>query len=171
MAYLTVDEDGKEAIHSYKPIRQSGLMDDNLFWWSGEKRINLPPGTIKKLTGEQLTWNDEPVELIDHESLTKRFTIRICNESGCDIDKLYNHYKHGNEAKARQLIIAFRRVVLRLSLAESASEFGRDHATALHSIRTVQSDYQTSSDYRKLFGDVFNDYPELLSYKIGNRVK
>lgn len=34
--------------------------------WTDDKYcgyINLPKGTIKKLIGRKLTWNDEPVEL------------------------------------------------------------------------------------------------------------
>lgn len=167
MPYLTVDQDKKESMHAGIPVRENGVFDNIEFWWSGQNRINIPSGSIKKLIGHELTWEDDPVELIDYESLSRDFAVRVCNETGCDITQLFNHYKHGNEAKARQLIIAFRRVVLKLSLAVSAKEFDRNHATALHCIRTVQSDYKTNSEYRELFGDIIKDYPELLTYKIG----
>lgn len=64
MAFLAVDADFTECIFKYKPYRQQ----EDLMWVAAvediqEVFIELPQGTIKKLTGRTLTWDDEPVEL------------------------------------------------------------------------------------------------------------
>lgn len=61
MAWVAVDKDGKEAIFSEKPIRAL-----NCFWAvidADTQIIEPPKGSIKKLIGRELTWDDEPVEL------------------------------------------------------------------------------------------------------------
>lgn len=63
MAWLAVDRDGEECIYERKPIRVEyyGGM------WICEKgsniNIRLPHGSIQKLIGRSLTWQDDPVEL------------------------------------------------------------------------------------------------------------
>lgn len=64
MPYLAVNKDGVEAVFRFKPIR------DNFFrvWKPSEKYpfdalVELPKGTIKKIIGRELTWEDEPVKL------------------------------------------------------------------------------------------------------------
>lgn len=65
MAYLAVDKDGSELIFMNEPER-----DRRTGWWYDsdedtecEGGIGLPKGSIKKLTGKTLTWNDEPIEI------------------------------------------------------------------------------------------------------------
>lgn len=58
MAWLVVDErDNSEWIYEYKPERASS------FWYDIGECVKLPKGSIKKLIGRELTWNDEPVEV------------------------------------------------------------------------------------------------------------
>lgn len=60
MAWLAVDENEQEVIFEYKPLRAKN-------WWYTELNdfsVNLPQGSIEKLIGKNLTWNDEPIELI-----------------------------------------------------------------------------------------------------------
>lgn len=59
MAWLAVDQDESEFIYSNKPIRKYDLM------WEPNccNYVHLPKGTIKKIFGIELTWNNEPVEL------------------------------------------------------------------------------------------------------------
>lgn len=64
MAWLAVDKDGTENIYYLKPERKKK------YWVAEENQpqcyrdiIELPPGTIKKLIGIDLSWSDEPVEL------------------------------------------------------------------------------------------------------------
>ena len=61
MAYLCVDRNG-EYIADNEPIR-------DFFEWIGWRYvygesctlISLPKGTIKKLIGKEMTWEDEPI--------------------------------------------------------------------------------------------------------------
>lgn len=64
MAYVAVDKDGTESIHDLKPIR-----DEQEGYWAScasygkNDYVLFPKGSIKKLIGRTLTWDDEPVEL------------------------------------------------------------------------------------------------------------
>lgn len=61
MAWLAVDN-GEEWIYDRKPIRNK---DKNEFEieYLYDSAIQLPSGSIKKLIGRELTWEDEPVEI------------------------------------------------------------------------------------------------------------
>lgn len=67
MAWVAVDKNGEEAIYSTKPIRGTNEIKRNTEMWVlpsiGEHYICLPKGSIKKLIGKDLTWNDEPVKI------------------------------------------------------------------------------------------------------------
>lgn len=56
MAWLAVDKDGSEWIHEFYPTKSKRI-------WFSANTIQLQQGTIKKLIGRELTWNEEPVEL------------------------------------------------------------------------------------------------------------
>ena len=64
MAWLAVDENEKECIFETKPIRNRRY---NI--WRLQSRhcmcgvINLPKGTIEKIIGRSLTWEDCPVKI------------------------------------------------------------------------------------------------------------
>jgi hypothetical protein len=66
MAYLAVNKDGQELIfeslpercdYEYWTVFPSILSDDVM------DRITLPQGSIEKLIGRELTWDDEPIEI------------------------------------------------------------------------------------------------------------
>lgn len=61
MAWLAVSIDGTERIYSDKPIA------DGAGWWvcKGylDQCVTLPHGSIAKLIGRELTWEDEPVKI------------------------------------------------------------------------------------------------------------
>lgn len=59
MAWVAVDKDGTEAMYHHKPYRSKECF--NLYFI--KLRIELPKGSIKKLIGRDLTWEDNPVEL------------------------------------------------------------------------------------------------------------
>ena len=69
MAFVAVDKDGSEYIYDQvSPYRE----DDEDFWRANYDKhgesyscIELPPGSIAKLIGRELTWADDPVELKD----------------------------------------------------------------------------------------------------------
>lgn len=60
MCFVAVDDDGSEYVFSNIPKRRSLYKD----WidWAGYC-IELPSGSIRKLIGRDLTWEDEPCEL------------------------------------------------------------------------------------------------------------
>lgn len=69
MAWLAVDKNGSEYLYTKKPER---IIHYNVFrpneidfeiWGSSSPYIILIPGSIKKLIGRELTWEDEPVEI------------------------------------------------------------------------------------------------------------
>jgi hypothetical protein len=62
MAWLAIDKDGLEYIFDDCPVRKQ-LYNQ---WWNIEydgNCIHLPKGTIAKLLGYELTWEDDPVKL------------------------------------------------------------------------------------------------------------
>lgn len=63
MAYVAVSYSGAEIIFRNKPR----LHDNKYLSYSGEA-IKLPPGSIKKLTGKDLKFGDEPLEITIDES-------------------------------------------------------------------------------------------------------
>lgn len=58
MAWLAVDRSGQEIIGDIRPLRDSMIWDFKSYHY-----ILLPNGTIKKLIGRDLTWEDDPVEI------------------------------------------------------------------------------------------------------------
>jgi len=58
--WLAVDQDGEEWLFWEKPERND-LTGDG--WASWEENPCLPKGSIKKLIGKELTWEDEPFEI------------------------------------------------------------------------------------------------------------
>ncbi len=70
MAWLAVDENGTEGIYNAKPIRHklpgawgtptpAGIYDEDTWF----VYIPLSCGSIEKLIGRKLTWQDKPVEI------------------------------------------------------------------------------------------------------------
>lgn len=67
MAWLAVHKNGNESISPYIPTRWMDewvdMEDMGEDEWAIDKSIALPRGSIFKLTGRELTWDDEPIEL------------------------------------------------------------------------------------------------------------
>lgn len=78
MAWVAVDKDGKEIISPVKPERNC----QDMYWmcldsvsyevFTEEPQyedfgVVLPKGSIKKLIGRELSWEDNPVELKEDE--------------------------------------------------------------------------------------------------------
>ena len=62
MAWVAVTKQGREFISMCKTIRVTD--EDNYYGWKDTfTEIYLPKGSIKRLIGRELTWNDEAVEL------------------------------------------------------------------------------------------------------------
>ncbi len=67
MAFVAVDKDGTEWIY---PIEPNRFYDESLGEWDRTNDINipikLPYGTIAKLIGRELAWQDEPVAITEN---------------------------------------------------------------------------------------------------------
>ena len=64
MAWLAVNKDSSEIIYEVKPYRYKEEWVSRKDGWEREYRyMSLPKGSIKKLIGRELTWDDNPVEL------------------------------------------------------------------------------------------------------------
>lgn len=59
MAWVAVNKSRSEVIFDFEPYR----WNDSLWVEDTGDDIYLPKGTIKKLIGKDLTWEDNPVEL------------------------------------------------------------------------------------------------------------
>lgn len=60
MAWLAIDKDGSEYIYDQKPAKAG------TYWYSyysSDHNMSLPKGSIEKLIGIKLTWEDDPVEI------------------------------------------------------------------------------------------------------------
>jgi hypothetical protein len=57
MAFVACDENGSEWIYEHEPKKLTSV------WNNGGQHVELPSGTIKKLIGRDLSWDDDPVEL------------------------------------------------------------------------------------------------------------
>lgn len=60
MAWVAVDKDGTEWVFDSKPVRLA--IQWEIDGWDSVA-IELPPGSIERLIGRKLLWEDEPVEL------------------------------------------------------------------------------------------------------------
>lgn len=56
MAFVYCDKIGGEKISPEKPMRIADF-------WICKQMLSLPKGSIKKLIGRELNWDDEPVKL------------------------------------------------------------------------------------------------------------
>ena len=65
MAWVAVDKNGSECIFEKKPFRLRKQWMIPISFKNAEYCgfSDLPKGSIKKLIGRELSWNDEPVEL------------------------------------------------------------------------------------------------------------
>ncbi len=81
MAFVAVSKSGLERLFSKKPIRKKDFWYPSIIGqtctlndWGDEEYedlyddwIALPKGSIKKLIGRELSWEDEPVELKEEQ--------------------------------------------------------------------------------------------------------
>lgn len=57
MAFVAVNRNDSETIFNSEPFRTSK------YWDSNDDYVDLPTGSIEKLIGRKLTWDDDPVEI------------------------------------------------------------------------------------------------------------
>lgn len=58
--YLTVDKNGEEAVHNALPEKNGDEWITPNVW---DSSITLPKGTIERILGFSLDWNDEPFKI------------------------------------------------------------------------------------------------------------
>jgi hypothetical protein len=65
MAYLAVDQHGTETIYDFEPYRCGSIWVIHDYFDEGQDGygIELPKGTIEKIIGRTLSWEDEPYDL------------------------------------------------------------------------------------------------------------
>lgn len=72
--WLAVDRDGTERTYGSEPFRDKwcgwlediGLEENRMF-----EGVEMPEGTIEKLIGKKLTWNDEPFNYDAYVAISK----------------------------------------------------------------------------------------------------
>lgn len=62
MAWVAVDKSGRECIYQFRPLRIE-VTSKFMPRYNYSVSLVLPKGSIKRLIGKDLTWEDEPVEL------------------------------------------------------------------------------------------------------------
>lgn len=80
MAWVCVNSFGTELIFETEPHKAVYSWRDD---YGSCKCIEIPQGSIKKLIGRELTWNDEPVELNKNNMIFYRFGEIPKNEKSC----------------------------------------------------------------------------------------
>ena len=69
MSWLATDKDGEEYIYDSKPIREGNIwITEGLY----DNVNKLPEGSIEKLIGKKLTWDDEPYEILSESEELER---------------------------------------------------------------------------------------------------
>ena len=70
MAYLTVNKNGIEKMFKNRPFRDGDVWIDgtghtceNWYSFEPDTGITLPFHSIIAMTGQKLTWNDEPIKI------------------------------------------------------------------------------------------------------------
>ena len=64
MAWVAINENNTEYVFIEKPVRKGNYWD-NFYEHSYDIGVELPKGSIAKLIGRELRWDDEPVELVE----------------------------------------------------------------------------------------------------------
>lgn len=73
MAYLVVNKNGDEMMFLGKPERivHTSIYNKNIIdfegWSRGGDVFKLQIGTIEKLMGKKITWEDEPIEISNED--------------------------------------------------------------------------------------------------------
>ena len=79
MVYLAVNKDGSEVVSNTRIKRFKNYWVDEFFEHEFDTIdvVFLPKGSIKKLIGRELTWEDNPVEFTEKNLDTESFNEKI----------------------------------------------------------------------------------------------
>lgn len=98
--------------------------------------------------------------ILDHLVLDDGITIEkiertVCHFTSVPRDVVYNPIRNREIVQARQLIHSFIKKNFRMSLKNIGKiTGGKDHATVLHSVKTVNNLVDTDKTFRKLYEDI-----------------
>ena len=96
MAWLAVNKDGTEWIMPEKPVRgRCGHWEYLEEVYNVPIEIELPKGTVYKLLGKELTWDDEPVELQTKTEKGK------CSTAGVPVSARLHQLKSKTDTRVR----------------------------------------------------------------------
>lgn len=65
-----------------------------------------------------------------------------------DVNMLTKKTRKREVVEARQVLMKYRKETMKMSLSEAAQPYGKDHATVLHAIKTVNNLKETDSNFR-----------------------
>lgn len=65
-----------------------------------------------------------------------------------DVNMLAKKTRKREVVEARQVLMKYRKEMMKLSYSQAAAPYGKDHATALHAVRTVNDLMETDSNFR-----------------------
>lgn len=65
-----------------------------------------------------------------------------------DVNLLSKKTRKREVVEARQVLMKYRNENLKMSLAQASKPYGKDHATAIHAIKTVNNLLETDSNFR-----------------------
>lgn len=102
-------------------------------------------------------------ELPGGKDYEKSFLKVLETESGITFSKIREDTKfRGRDAvEFRQIHMTFRHKCMRLSLALSAEPYGKDHATALHAVKTVRNFATTDKIFIRKYTETINFIKEI----------
>jgi hypothetical protein len=83
--YLVVDKDGEEMLTERFPERR------RLDWRTNGGYVILPDGFAKRLTGKNVTWEDEPIDITENSvsAATAIYQVYQCNNMSHEDHKEY----------------------------------------------------------------------------------
>lgn len=97
-------------------------------------------------------------KIMEYEEMCKF----IFEQEGFETKDMTSKSREAGIKTARQICVSIGREVLKKTLRQLAAPFGQDHATIIHSIKTVKSDCETN----KLFSRRVDAYVELVRRKV-----
>jgi len=97
--------------------------------------------------------------------MTDYIISEVCSISGCTETEVKSKSKKLAIVRARQILISYNHLIEFKNQNDSAIEFNKSHSVTVHSIKTVQKDYNTDKNYRKLFGEFLESNDKILRHK------
>jgi chromosomal replication initiator protein len=92
---------------------------------------------------------------LDEEITFERLERTVSQYTGVPVKAIYGNTRKREVVQARQLVHSFAKKHFKMSLENIGFKAGRkDHATVLHSCKTVDNLVDTDKKFRKLYKDI-----------------